>query len=99
MGNPWDDPTVDYGPDAGTPLPCHHDLKEYIEHGRPVGDFLEGLLTNDLQKACSHADSRNQRLIYYYSAWLYNKAPGGCYGSKERYREWVEDRGMEQFER
>lgn len=76
-------------------LPLKRSVDRYIETGLPVGDFLTGVLTNDLGKACRHADSRNLPMIPVYWNYLYNRAPTGCYGSKEKHDIWVEHRGLQ----
>ena len=69
-------------------------LERYIERGLPVGDFLTGVLENDLFKACSHADSNNKRNLPAFVGYLYNKAPQGCWGSKENVRTWIAHDGL-----
>lgn len=69
-------------------------LLRYVNKGSPVGDFLSSIIKNDLQGACSNADDTNLPLIPVYIAWLYNKAPGRCYGSPEIMRAWIEKGGL-----
>ena len=69
-------------------------LKAYIETGRPLGDFLTAVVQNDLSRAVSHGDLDNLRNLPALSAFLYNKAPMGCWGSPEKMIEWQEHRGI-----
>lgn len=64
-------------------------LNHYARKGVPVGDFLRCVISNDLRGACERADDRNIEIIPVYVAYLYNEAPAGCWGSKERYERWI----------
>lgn len=76
-------------------LPNLDSLQHYVQTGRPLGRFLEAVVSNDLSSACGCADSVNIHLIPVYAAWLYNKAPIGSFGSPEAYKSWVEKGGLE----
>lgn len=65
-------------------------LKRYTERGRRPGSFLCAVISNDLQSACENADDQNIHLIPAYVAWLYNEAPGGCWGSPEQLKAWLD---------
>lgn len=67
-------------------------IDAWVESARPVGGFLEAVLSNDLRGAFSRADSENQRAMFAIVAYLYNECPGACWGSPERYRTWPEER-------
>lgn len=67
-------------------------LRLYFEHGIEPGDFMLCVLANDLMGACGHADLNNQRALWNWAAWLYNYAPVGSYGSRERVYAWIEAR-------
>lgn len=71
----------------------------YIENGRPVGDFLTALLSNDLMKAFERADENNMRAMRSWVIYLYNHAPAGCYGSPARHKAWLEHRGLDGLSR
>jgi hypothetical protein len=60
----------------------------YIERGEPVGGFLSALLSNDLRGTFERADATNARLVDVYLRFLYNYAPVGSWGSKERFENW-----------
>lgn len=63
-------------------------FKRWIEHGIMPGSFLCAVLENNLVEACGCADHINMHLLPAYANWLYNEAPGGCWGSKEKMEEW-----------
>ena len=67
-------------------------LERYIEMKLRTGDFLHGVLTNDLSKAVSHADSENEKAVFQIVCWLHNEAPASCYGSKEKVEAWLSSR-------
>lgn len=69
-------------------------LTEYIENGRPTGDFLRAILSNDFMMATGRADEENIMNLPAYASYLYNHAPVGCYGNKKAYKEWIEKGGM-----
>lgn len=73
-------------------LPLKHSVDMYAKAGRPVGDFLEAVISNDLRGACSRADDTNIHLIPVYIAYLYNETPCGCWGSKELYKKWLKSK-------
>ena len=63
-------------------------LDEYVALGRPVGDFLYAVLTNNLYDACARADMHNAPNLMAYVEWLYNHAPSQCYGSRDKVAAW-----------
>lgn len=74
----------------GIPDHCRYPLARYIVYHTQPGDFLASLLKNDLRETCAHADHFNIDRIYNYVKFLYNEAPGACWGSKERFEEWLQ---------
>jgi hypothetical protein len=81
------------------PQHCREGLRRYVEHGVPTGHFLEALLSNDLRETYARADDENGRHVRDYVMWLYNEAPCGCWGSPEKYRDWLAQGGMSGRER
>ena len=67
-------------------------LTRYIEHGIPPGDFLKAILTNDLYEAVSRADDDNIKILPAYIGYLYNEAPGDCWGSRGTMDAWITSR-------
>jgi len=63
-------------------------LVNYVERRVQVGDFLEGMLTNDLHKAISHADKDNLSAIRSIYLFIYNRMPMLCHGSPENMKAW-----------
>lgn len=78
----------------GIPDYMQNSLARYIMEGTPVGGFLMALLSNDLRKTFEKADEVNQQRVYNYVMFLYNDAPGGCWGSKEIVKGWIAHQGM-----
>lgn len=65
-------------------------LVRYVEHGIIPGDFLQAVICNDLRRACACADDENFANLPAFVAWLYNEAPGACWGSHERMLAWAD---------
>lgn len=64
-------------------------IDRYVNAGIPTGGFLEAVIGNDLREACGRADEVHMRCIPAIVAYLYNNCPSLCWGSPERYREWI----------
>lgn len=64
-------------------------LVAYVEKHRHPGGFLEAVLTNDLRKAVDRADVESMAGLKYIVMWLFNRAPSGCWGSREKLEEWL----------
>lgn len=82
-------PTDTHNTDSYEQLPLLSSLEAYILEHRPVGGFLRAVISNDLAAACGRGDLPNQRLLYLYVRYLYNRSPSRCWGSPEAYSEWV----------
>jgi len=80
---------------AGLPRYMHEGICEYVENGRPVGGFLQAVISNDLKEACTHADDVNRHLLFEYMEFFYNYAPRACTGSPEAYQAWVTQGGRQ----
>jgi hypothetical protein len=63
-------------------------LDAWIEHGKLPGEFLQAVLCNDLRDAISRADRENLVALPAYIGYLYNEAPGGCWGSPAKVDAW-----------
>ena len=70
-------------------------LVAYIEIGRPTGDFLYAVLTNNLREAFGRADTVNRHCMFDIVSALYNYAPATCWGSKQKVVAWYEARDKE----
>jgi hypothetical protein len=75
----------------GMTIPAHMiaSLQRYIEKRIQPGGFLTAVLSNDLLGACERADDDNLRILPAYMGYLYNEAPGGCWGSPDTVKEWL----------
>jgi len=61
-------------------------LKNYAGMGKPVGGFLEAVLSNDLMTAFHAADAYSRVGMASRLAYIYNDMPSQCHGSVECYR-------------
>jgi len=70
-------------------------IERYISDGIPPGDFLTSIITNDLSGAVGAADDENLRNLPAYVAYFYNEVPSGCWGSREIFDNWMENKMLE----
>jgi hypothetical protein len=86
--------TVNGRPIDYSDLPEHMQggMQRYMEHGIEPGSFLVAVLSNDLMGAFGKADHINAQFIREYCQWLYNHAPAGSFGSRERVNAWMKHR-------
>ena len=77
-------------------LPPHmqHSVREYIEKGHPVGNFLRAVLENKLVESFGRADQENLRAMYNWASFLYNEMPCEARGSKEAVDAWIKKGGL-----
>ena len=64
-------------------------VKRYILQGIPPGSFLTAVISNDLREAFARADDENAAAMQGWVRFFYNYAPSGCWGSPERYSNWL----------
>jgi len=64
-------------------------LTRYVQDRILPGDFLAAVISNDLARAVGCADEENLKNLPAYVAWLYNKAPMNCWGSREAMGAWL----------
>ena len=69
---------------------CKQALDLYIKKGIRPGGFLTAVICNDLMSAVGNADDWNIKIIPEYVKYLYNEAPGNCWGSPEAMQSWME---------
>lgn len=69
-------------------------LVAYIENRRPVGHFLTAVLSNNLNASFTCADDVNIEAIGPLIRWVYNYAPGECWGSKGKVMAWLSKRAV-----
>ena len=75
---------------CGVPEHTIDGLVDYIENGIPTGDFLYAVLTNNLMEAFGRADEKNSKKLQEICSFIYNYAPIGCHGSKEKVANWID---------
>lgn len=69
-------------------------MQRWIEDGIPTGDFLTAVLEDSLSRAFGRADDLNRAAMFSIVSWIYNEAPGCCWGSKEKVKAWYMRRGF-----
>lgn len=69
-------------------------MVKYIWQGQPVGEFLQAVIGNDLFDAAFRADTVNIRLLKQYAMFFHNTAPPDCFGSRKKYKAWLETGGL-----
>lgn len=76
---------------AKTSIPnnLHYGLANYIAEQYQPGGFLTSVLENDLVQAVSNGDEDSQDALVKLVKWLYQFAPGDCWGSPEKVRQWL----------
>ncbi len=77
-------------------LPHHmrDGVERYVLHGIPGGSFMTALFENRLVQAFNRADEENTAAMRAWASWLYNDAPGDCWGSPMAVSEWIAAGGM-----
>ena len=66
------------------PATLQQGLLRYLENGISPGHFLTAVLTNNLFDAIGRADELSLAALPDICKFLYNYAPSGCWGSKEK---------------
>ena len=66
-------------------------IKRYIEDHVKPGDFLRAVICNNLKEAVGKADEENMENLPAFVAYFYNDAPSTCWGSEEKYKEWLKN--------
>lgn len=60
-------------------------IKYYVEERRPVGDFLQAVICNDLVEAVNRADDEVVMCLQGIVKLFYNQVPSCLWRTKERY--------------
>jgi hypothetical protein len=71
------------------PSQLQEGLHAYMMEHREVGGFLTAVLENDLFVAIARADPVARRHFYDLCLYIYNCAPGQCFGSTEKVDAWL----------
>lgn len=66
-------------------------IRRYIENRVKPGNFLSEVICNNLKEAVGRADEENMANLPAYVAYFYNEAPSPCWGSKEKFEEWLKN--------
>ncbi len=70
-------------------------LRDYVMEGVPVGSFMESILSGGAwTDVLSKADAENQRAIMSWCRFIYNYVPAACWGTHQRYNNWVGSGGL-----
>jgi hypothetical protein len=64
-------------------------LDEYVRIGRPTGDFLRAVLSNNLAESFGRADMQNRHDMFEIVNYVYNELPGAAWGSPEKVKAWL----------
>ena len=64
-------------------------LRRYVDHGVPVGGFLEAVISNDLFGAMGRADDSSRANLFAICSFVYNDMPGVCWGSPAKVTAWL----------
>ena len=70
-------------------------LRNYIEYGVATGGFLHSVLTDSLFGTFEKADDKNREALGDIVMFVYNEAPGDCWGSDENVKEWYKKEGLQ----
>ncbi len=63
-------------------------IKGYVEGKEFLGGFLTAVFSHDLFEAVNRADHINMPIIPIYVAYIQNKVPMDCHGSKQNINNW-----------
>jgi hypothetical protein len=70
-------------------------IEAYIQNGRPVGDCLRAIISNNLMESIGRADKQTRNSLYEICAIFYNYAPADCHGSMDKYINWIKRGGID----
>jgi len=72
------------------PLGILEGLSCYVVDGRPTGDFLRAVLTNDFTGSVCRADEASQEAFVNIAKFVVNELPSVCWGSVEAVDAWID---------
>ncbi len=73
-------------------------IADYVQYGQIPGDFLQGVICNDLTKAVFHADPENYQRLGDIAKFIYWHTPAPCQGSEEKMLAWKKLGGLKGLE-
>ena len=82
---------------SGVPPHLHAPLRMYLVHGYHPGHFLTAVLMNDLAGAVVRADDEAAAGLPYIVRFLFNYAPGWCWGSEQRVKDYLANSAIERM--
>lgn len=68
-------------------------INRYVEHRIPTGGFLQAVLENNLKEAVFRADKENSIPLKEIVNYIYWNIPFECWGSPEKVKKWLENKG------
>ena len=74
---------------SAVPQALQSGLAHYCAARRPMGSFLTAVVSNDLYEAIARADQDSRLGLANVVFFLYNYAPGECWGSPEKVAAWL----------
>ena len=77
---------------SGVPAHIHDALIGYVVDHAHVGGFLQAVLSNNLFRSFAEADDENLAHLFDILKWVFNEAPGNCWGSPDTVRAWLVQR-------
>ena len=81
--------------EKGVPDHMLDGLMRHILIGGKVGGFLTAVFRGELFEALNRADEQNMYALPAYAKFLYNYAPGGCFGTRAQVKQWQDQGGLE----
>lgn len=75
------------------PQSIKNSLNNYIVNRVPTGDFLRAVLENNLRESIGRADDNNLPVLHHIVSFLYNECPAACWGSPEKVKKWLNEKG------
>ena len=70
-------------------------ITNYVEHRVKPGGFLSSVLQNDLVRAYGRADEESLRALPQIINYLNANVPATCWGSPEKYSDWLAKKDLE----
>jgi len=64
-------------------------LEQYVVDGRPTGEFLVAVLSNDLVEAVTRADADNLAALLPIVQFVYCNLPAACWGRSQIVADWI----------
>ena len=78
------------------PVGIQEDLDAYSDTGRPVGQFLQACIENNLRRAIAFADDDSSlKVIPAIVGYLYNRCHSECWGREGAFMAWLERKRKE----